>query len=161
MNVRTRDFHRGGSRARRILLIVLPLVVPPLVLGGCRGEGAQGTRDLDVNLAIAPTPPTIGEARIVVTLSDRAASSMEEAGGEDVRVEIEGNMTHAGMTPVHARATREAPDRWVVAAFPFTMAGDWILTTRVSDGDELLSARDLRVRVVGAGAAPSHGPAGE
>jgi hypothetical protein len=125
------------------------LLLLPFALAACRGDGsAVGT--LEVDLRVSPTPPTIGETRIVVTVADASGAPVE-----GVEVEVEGNMLHPGMAPVIERAEEEEDGRYVVPGFPFSMSGDWVLTSRVKRGDEVLHARDHPVRVVGAGAAPA------
>lgn len=45
------------------------------------------------------------------------------------RLEIEGNMTHAGMEPIFATASETAPGEYRVP-LQWTMGGEWILTVR-------------------------------
>lgn len=42
------------------------------------------------------------------------------------RVRLEGNMTHAGMSPVFAEAIEVEPGRYR-ATLEFTMGGDWVV----------------------------------
>lgn len=146
MKVRRGTFSKGAGPAIAALLLAL---AGALVLPGCRGEGAQGAADLDLRLSIAPTPPTVGEARIVITIDD---PSGQPAEAEEVI--MEGTMTHAGMAPVRAEAMRQSTGRWVIDAFPFPMAGDWVLSARVFDAGELKTVHEQSVRVVGAEMAP-------
>jgi hypothetical protein len=41
-------------------------------------------------------------------------------------------MSHAGMQPVEAPAVHDGNGRYVAKNFPFTMAGDWILTVEAT-----------------------------
>jgi hypothetical protein len=94
-----------------------------LFLGGC-GRGSADLPDVDVELAVSPEPPQIGPAVVTVTLRD--------AGGQPIsgaRVELEGNMSHAGMVPVIAQAPEVAPGRYQ-ADLEFTMGGDWFILVR-------------------------------
>jgi hypothetical protein len=70
-----------------------------LLLARC-GRGPQDLPDVAVELGIEPDPPRLGQATVTVDLRD--------AGGQPIsgaRVEIEGNMNHAGMVPVFATAS--------------------------------------------------------
>lgn len=120
-----------------------------LLAAACRGDGAARDSMLEVSLRVSPTPPTVGEARLVVSIADSGGLAVE-----GVDVEVEGSMLHPGMVPVFERAEEEGDGRYVVSGFPFSMGGDWVLTTRVRRGEEVLDVRDHPVRVVGRGAAP-------
>jgi len=106
--------------------VVLALALP-LLLTACRGGPDTGDPSLVLEVAISPTPPTVGPARLIINLRDTAGVPLE---GAEIRVE--GNMSHAGMVPVLATAQEEAPGLYAVSDFRFTMAGDWILTTRAT-----------------------------
>jgi hypothetical protein len=75
-----------------------------------------------MELAISPTPPGVGQARLIITLRDTAGNPLDGA-----RISVEGNMSHAGMTPVLDTAVAEGAGRYYVPEFKFTMAGDWFL----------------------------------
>jgi hypothetical protein len=92
---------------------------------GCRGEPPPGDPSLRLELAISPTPPAVGPARLILTLSDTAGAPVPGAS-----IRVEGNMSHAGMVPVVDTAEAVSPGRYVIPAFTFSMAGDWVLTAR-------------------------------
>jgi hypothetical protein len=115
-----------GMRVALTKAVVMALALP-LLLTACRGAPDTGDPSLVLDLAISPTPPTVGPARLIINLRDTAGVPLE---GAEVRVE--GNMSHAGMVPVLATAQEEAPGLYAVSDFRFTMAGDWILTTRAT-----------------------------
>ena len=106
-----------------------------LLLPGCRGTGSGEAPDVAVDVAISPTPPTVGPARLLISLADSAGLPVEGAS-----VQVEGNMSHAGMVPVRGAAepTRQ-PGQYAVPDFRFTMAGDWFLTVEaiLQNGDTL------------------------
>lgn len=98
-----------------LLLVVL--------LAGCgRGDGDPG--DFRMQVSLAPDPPQLGPAHVTVMLSD--AQGQPIAGA---RVELEGNMRHAGMVPVTAQAYELAPGRYE-GGLEFTMGGDWFILVR-------------------------------
>lgn len=136
-------------------LPLLPWVAPLgiLILVGsfaCRGAPPPetGDPDLTLHLAISPTPPVVGPARLLVTLTDKQGTGVSGAS-----VRVEGNMNHAGMVPVADTAVEEGEGRYAVAAFRFTMAGDWILTVKASlpDGRWKESRHTTRVMAAGGG----------
>lgn len=96
-----------------------------------------------VEQEISPQPPKVGPAVFNLRLSD-AASSKPLSGA---RVRLEGNMTHAGMTPVFADATEGEPGRYR-ATLDFTMGGDWVVTVRAALPDGRKVERQFDVKGV-------------
>jgi uncharacterized protein (DUF2141 family) len=63
------------------------------------------------------------------------------------RLEVEGNMTHAGMGTVTDTAEPLGNGRYAVRAFDFNMSGDWVLTvTAVKDAKTLTGEVQLGVK---------------
>ncbi len=122
-----------------------------LALAACRGDPPPNDVPIQVNVSVAPTPPIVGPVRMVITITDDDGEPVEDA-----EVRVEGTMTHAGMTPVHATASHQGQGRWVVPEFDFTMSGDWILITRVRLPDGREAVRQREMSVVG-GAPPPDG----
>jgi hypothetical protein len=91
-----------------------------LSLAGC-GRGDRDLPDVAMEMVVSPEPPQLGPAAITVTLHDAAGAPISGA-----RVELEGNMNHAGMVPVFADAAEVAPGRYQ-ADMEFTMGGDWFI----------------------------------
>jgi hypothetical protein len=102
------------------LLVGLFLV---LAVVSC-SRGARELPDVGVDLAIEPEPPQLGPATVTVTLTGNGGEPITGAG-----VELEGNMSHAGMVPVFGKAVEVAPGRYL-AELEFTMAGDWFILVR-------------------------------
>lgn len=109
-----------------------------LLLAGC-GRGAEDLPDVSVDLAIEPQPPQIGMATITVALADAGGQTIENA-----EVELEGNMSHAGMVPVFAQALEIAPGRYQ-AEMEFTMGGDWFILVRAKLPDGRSMERQVDV----------------
>lgn len=83
---------------------------------------------------MTPTPPVVGRPiSAEIRLLDGGRRPI--AGG---RLQVEAHMSHAGMTPVIARAT-ERGDGVYEVRWRFTMRGDWILlvTGTLPDGRRL------------------------
>ncbi len=130
---------------RALLALALLAALP-----ACRGDAAVGDlAGYRVDVAIAPTPPLVGDNRVVLTLRDPDGAPVTGA-----RVTLEGTMTHAGMVPVEADGTPEGSGRYRVDPFPFTMAGDWILLVHVTLADGRGGTLRRETRVV---AGPSGG----
>ncbi|MDQ4074856.1 MAG: FixH family protein [Chloroflexota bacterium] len=67
---------------------------------------------------------------------------------EGAEVELEGNMTHAGMEPIFADAEEVTPGTYV-AELDWTMSGQWLVTVHATlmDGREVEQTfRNLEVR---------------
>lgn len=99
-----------------------------LVVVGCGQVAAevQTAERLMIDLAVEPSPPAVGEATLIVTVTDADGKPVNGA-----TVRAHGDMDHAGMEPVSGEtATADAgvyrvPITW-------TMGGGWILDVTVS-----------------------------
>ena len=130
---------KGLPAACRLFLTTLACAVVVLA-AGCRGP-AGATPDVLVEHEITPQPPRVGPAVFNLRMTD-AASSKPLSGA---RVRLEGNMTHAGMTPIFAEAKEAEPGRYR-ATLEFTMSGDWvvILHAALPDGRKLERRFDVK-----------------
>lgn len=132
-------------RVEETRLVPLAMILSLLALPGCRGGDPEVDSSLGLEIGISPTPPAVGPARLIITLRDTLGNPMDGA-----RIEVEGNMSHAGMAPVLDTARAQGNGLYVVPAFRFTMAGDWVLTVRATlPGGENAAIRKA-VGVVGA-----------
>lgn len=118
------------------------LLLLSLLLPGCRGESGPPSA-FDFDLSVSPTPPAVGPARLTLTITDPEGSPVP-----DLTVRVEGTMTHPGMVPVLAEALESADGRYVVEAFDFSMAGDWILIVSGSHPDGREGHREFPLRAV-------------
>lgn len=122
-------FIQGAKRMQRWLWLGLLLF---LFLAGC-GRGSPDLNNVDVELDIEPHPPRMGPATVTIALRDTDSQPISGAS-----VEIEGNMSHAGMVPVLATASEVDPG-FYEAELDFTMGGDWFILVRADlpDGRSL------------------------
>ncbi len=123
-------------------LIVL-IVFLTLLVGCGRIQQQQTAADLGVSVAVTidPAQPRVGPSRLVFTLMDAQGQPINDA-----ILDVEGNMTHAGMSPVLAQARSGQAGQYVVP-FEWTMAGDWIVTLDVSLADGRHFAHQTEVSV--------------
>ena len=89
--------------------------------------------DIALQYEIAPQPARVGATTIDLKLTDKNGAPV---GG--ARVELEGNMSHAGMGPVSVEA-KEIQTGKYRGTLQLTMAGDWIVLVHVTlpDGQTL------------------------
>jgi YtkA-like len=132
---------RGRSAACRLFITALACAAVVLA-AGCRGP-AGATPDVLVEHEISPRPPRVGPAVFNLRMTD-AASSKPLSGA---RVRLEGNMTHAGMTPVFAEAKEFEPGLYR-AALELTMGGDWVVTVHAALPDGRKVERQFDVKGV-------------
>lgn len=107
---------------------ILTILILAMVMVGCQ-RGAESADGFTASLSVAPDPPRVGIAQVTVSLRDAAGQPVTGA-----QVELEGTMSHAGMTPVIAAATEDMPGMYR-ADLDFTMAGDWIIIVRATLAD--------------------------
>lgn len=109
-----------------------------LMLAAC-SRGSAEQPDVQVALAVAPNPPSIGAATVTVSL---AAAGGAPITGANVR--LEGTMSHAGMQPVQAQAKETAPGRYE-APLQFTMGGDWFIVVHATLPDGRTLEREISI----------------
>ena len=83
----------------------------------------RSSSSVDVRIApeVTPQPPRVGRVTITLRVTDASGKPINAA-----RIALEGNMSHAGMTPVFVDAAEVEPGRYR-ANMDLTMAGDWII----------------------------------
>jgi len=94
---------------------------------------------LTVEPEVSPQPPRVGPATIVLKLKDGSGGPIAGA-----RVELEANMSHPGMSPVVGVASEISPGSYR-CPIAFSMAGDWIITTRITLTDGQKLEREFRI----------------
>ena len=122
-------------------LLLPALACAALLLGVACQRRAEPEPDVLVEHEVSPQPPKVGPAVFSLRLAD-ADSSKPLAGA---RVDLEGNMTHAGMTPVFAEASEAEPGNYR-ATLQLTMGGDWVVIAHVAlpDGRRLERRFDVK-----------------
>lgn len=113
-------------RARVWLMIVLALAIT-----ACgQSTEPQVVSDVQIDLAVEPSPPAAGEATLVVTLTETDGTPIDGA-----TIQVHGDMDHEGMTPVDGEADNGTEGVYRVP-FTWTMGGGWIVevTAALPDG---------------------------
>ena len=113
-----------------------------LVLPGCgRRVSVDEAPELYVEIEIIPSPPNTGPTLLMIKVTGEQGSDIG-----DFTIDVRGDMSHAGMTPVIVTEAKGELGTYAVP-FEWTMAGDWILTitAKLPDGRNLI--RTLPVQV--------------
>jgi ABC-type transport system substrate-binding protein len=114
------------------------------LLAGCgRMQQADPTTQdtYAVTMVVEPSPPAVGPATITATLDDKAGQPVDGA-----RLEVEANMSHAGMVPVLA-STGESRAGIYRVPLQWTMAGDWYVDLKFTLPGGLQVARRYPISV--------------
>lgn len=106
-----------------------------LLLAACKPTKAE---PLDADVSITPWPPQVRPTLIAV----RIPASLDV-----VSVKVVGDMTHAGMIPVEAEASRDEDGVWRVRDFDLNMRGDWILTVTAKDRQGKKYVKEVRFTI--------------
>ena len=106
--------------ARFVLVLLLATLFVPACHRPAQDPGITFTH------ALNPQPPRVGAETIDVELRDAQGQAVSGA-----HVELEGNMSHAGMSPVIG-VMREIESGKYRGTLPLTMAGDWIVLVNVT-----------------------------
>jgi hypothetical protein len=132
-------FERESFLKRGHLLLAAVACACALLGVACRLT--EPTPDFLVRHEISPDPPRVGAANVSLRLTD-FLSSKPVSGA---RVTLEGNMTHAGMTPVFAEAKEAEPGSYR-ATLELTMAGDWVVLVHAAlpDGRKIERQFDVK-----------------
>jgi hypothetical protein len=126
------------NRFRRIL----PLLLVLLMLLGCRQQTPDAAQTgLMIDLRVEPEDSTVGEATLIITVTDASGSPVNDAS-----VSARGDMNHAGMVPVLADVDGGAAGEYTLP-FEWTMAGDWFveITVTLPDGTTAVQTFDRHV----------------
>lgn len=110
---------------------------------GCEPPGPQPPT---VDMGVSPTPATVGNARIMITVSDSTATPIVGAS-----VRLEGRPEGSGAVAAQRDAVEESPGRYVVPDFRFMQAGLWSVEVVITPPAGPESRVTREVRVVGGG----------
>jgi copper(I)-binding protein len=119
------------------------LLIPALILFGCRPDNTSSA-NIHIGIELANDAPAVSEETTIrVSLSDSAGNPINDA-----TVNIRGDMSHAGMTPVLGESTAGTNGVYEIP-FTFSMAGDWILTVDVTLADGSTASQTFNINGIG------------
>ena len=104
----------------RVVLVLLLVTFFPACHKPAQNSG------ITFKYVVTPQPPRVGATTFDLELHDAKSEAVSGA-----HVELEGNMSHAGMSPVVGVA-REIEAGKYRGTLPLTMAGDWIVLVNVT-----------------------------
>ena len=120
---------------------VIALCVCLVLAQACRRQSGLAS-DLTVTHEVSPQPPRVGPLTITLRVAD--ASGKPATG---VRINLEGNMSHAGMTPVFAGANETEPGQYL-STMELSMAGDWYFVVHMTLPDGRKLERQFEIKGV-------------
>jgi hypothetical protein len=121
--------------------IAIAFVLLVVGCGRIQTDPPADAAELLVDFSVEPTDPAVGPTQLRITLTDGNGQPVDDA-----TLNIEGNMTHAGMTPVFAQASGGEDGQYLIP-FEWTMGGDWIVTVEVTLADGRAVTRQFTVVV--------------
>jgi hypothetical protein len=87
---------------------------------------SSATQGVTVNTEISPRPAKVGSVAVTLNLLDPTGKPLEGA-----HINLEGDMSHAGMAPVFGDTKETAPGRYQ-GNLQLTMGGDWVVLTHIT-----------------------------
>ena len=113
-----------------------------LALAQACSDQSEPAPDLTLTHEVSPQPPRVGALTITLQVADASGKPLT-----GVRLKLEGNMSHAGMTPVFADARETEPGRYS-STMELSMAGDWFFVVHMTLPDGRESQRQFEVNGV-------------
>lgn len=135
------SFGRKHCPATGRLLLAAVACAGALLGVACRLT--EPTPDARVETEVSPDPPRVGPVTVNLKVTDFLTSKLASGA----RVQLEGNMTHAGMTPIFAGATELEPGRYR-GTLELTMGGDWVVLVHIALPDGRRVERRVDVKGV-------------
>ena len=130
---------------KSILILFAPALML-LILTACGQQSAamMSSVDVDITLQVGPEPLSVGETTLLIALTDSSGSRVDGA-----KLQVHGDMDHAGMTAVN-REANESTNGIYRVPFEWTMGGGWIVTVRAQlpDGSEISKTFEFFVGAV-------------
>lgn len=126
----------------RILSLLLLILLSSSFTGCARREAVDEAPELEVILEVVPAPASTGPSTLLIQISKGPQGEVGE-----FLIDVRGDMSHAGMTPVIVTGARGESGSYAIP-FEWTMAGDWYITITATlpDGRRLLRTLPIQVR---------------
>ena len=125
----------GYVRGCRFVLVIVAIGV-----GVCCHRPPNTSRGVTVDFEINPKPVRVGPVVICFTLTDAVNHPVTGA-----QIEVECDMSHAGMSPVFAQANEVQAGHYE-SQLSLAMAGDWVILLHgaLRNGEKLERQFDVR-----------------
>jgi uncharacterized GH25 family protein len=120
--------------------LLLLLVIVLLAACGTAATSTPAPLDIEISVQYEPDPPAVGAGTLLITLSANGSPI------DNARVQVQGNMAHAGMTAVNAEANTSENGVYSVP-FEWSMGGEWVLTVTAELPDGATASEDFNVTV--------------
>ena len=120
---------------------VIALCLCFAVVQGCRHENDSASQ-LVLTHEVSPQPPRVGP--VTITLKVTNASGKPATG---LHIQLEANMSHAGMTPILFFAKENEPGRYS-STIELPMAGDWFVLVYMTLPDGGKVKREFEIKGV-------------
>ena len=134
---------------RKTIALTLCLVL----FAACRQESRPAAEaDLTISLRLLPAEASVGEAELLIDIADTDGRAVSPG-----RVDVRGDMDHAGMTPVLRDDVQGSAGQYRVP-FEWTMAGDWTVEVTLTFADESSTGKSFDVSVSAAMEEPTPTP---
>jgi hypothetical protein len=122
-------------------LLAVAALFLTLVVTACN-KPTESSPVVSIEHEITPQPVHVGLATLNLRLADAGRRPLTGA-----TITLEGNMSHAGMSPIFAQARETEPGRYQ-AILDLTMAGDWSILTHITLAGGQKLERQLDVKGV-------------
>lgn len=130
---------------KSILILFTPALML-LILTACGQESSAMTSpvNVDITLQVETEPLSVGETTLLIALTDSSGSRVDGA-----KLQVHGDMDHAGMTVVN-REAHESTNGIYRVPFEWTMGGGWIVTVtaQLPNGSEISKTFEFFVEAV-------------
>ena len=123
----------------KYLTLLILLLTLSTGLAACQRGNRGDITEIELDITISPAPPAVGQAMVTLELTDEDGKPITSAN-----LELEGNMSHAGMVPVFAQAVELGEGRYE-APIQFTMGGDWFILVKANLPDGRKMERQVDV----------------
>jgi hypothetical protein len=120
------------------------LLILMLILAACRQEEPTTNEAVNIDIAFEPAELFVtDDSTVIITLTDNAGQVIDDA-----TVNVRGDMSHAGMTPV-LREITSGTEGVYTSDYEWTMAGDWNVEITVTLPDGTTTGETFTFTVAG------------
>jgi hypothetical protein len=130
---------RKGTKGTNKVCLLCFLCFFVASISGCKN---QSSGEVFVAHEVLPQPPRVGQVAIRLRVTDASRKPLTRA-----QIKLEGNMSHAGMSPVFADTSEVAPGEYS-ANMELSMAGDWVIIVHLTLADGAKLERQFEIKGV-------------